>query len=557
MQEHQKSETTGKSSEAGNAWLVRQDVVVSDYHTANLKALSLLSKGVDSVGFIIEDPSTVSDENISRLLKGIDPSHTEINFLSAGMAVEIIDALKKTAATNGFGISLFRGAVEADPLGRLMANGTLCIPVDHGLDYLALLVTKALGLPRYRSLQVNGSAFVNSGADTVQELAFSISMAVEYLDQLTCRGISPGEAAGKMRFSFGTGSTYFMEIAKLRAARILWALIAEGYQMAGSRMEIHSVTSNWNTTIYDPYVNMLRTQTEAMSAILGGTDSLTVKPYDSAFRTPGDFSERIARNQQLILKEEAFFDKVADPASGSYYIEKLTSLVAENAWKLFLEIEETGGFLLALKSGFVQSLIAETSAKRREGISKRKEILVGTSLYPDPDEKAASAGNIRQDSLTPEIKDLLVDPVTPVRASEILEYLRLAVERAPERPVAFMLAIGNPVMRRARSQFSAGFFGCAGYRIIETDGFSSAEEGCNAAVKSGAHIVVICSSDEEYIQYAPVINSKLEGKAIVVVAGNPPCIEELKSAGIQNFVSIRSDLPGTLRWFNEHIGISN
>ena len=161
------------------------------------------------------------------------------------------------------------------------------------------------------------------------------------------------------------------------------------------KMDIHCVTSEWNKTIYDPYVNMLRTQTEAMSAILGGTDSLTVEPFDIVFRKPDEFSERIARNQQLILKEEAYFDKVADPAAGSYYIENLTSLIAENAWKLFLEIEEKGGFLACLKSGFIQKKLSESAAKRRNDIATRKTILLGTNQYPHNLEKISDTVDMK------------------------------------------------------------------------------------------------------------------------------------------------------------------
>jgi methylmalonyl-CoA mutase len=337
-------------------WLIRQNIKVSDCFDANKKALGILMKGVDSLGFIIENPDSVNEENFEVLLDGIDPSGTEINFLSNGKAREVISYLIRIIDKNGFRKSSVRGAVETDPLGRLMMNGTLCIPVDEGLDYLASLTKETGILPNYRNLQVNGSNFTNAGSGVVQELAFSISMAVEYLSQLTERGIDPDEVASRMRFSFGTGSDYFMEIAKLRAARILWSLVADAYGSGDAerfRMEIHSETKVWNDTVADPYINMLRTQTEAMSAVLGGTDSLTVKPFDIANCPADEFSERIARNQQLILKEEAWFDKVADPSSGSWYIEILTALIAENAWKLFIETENLGGFLSALISGFV------------------------------------------------------------------------------------------------------------------------------------------------------------------------------------------------------------
>lgn len=339
-------------------WLVRQDIRVSDCQEANRKALNVLMKGIDSLGFIIDDPEKINEPYLSVLLEGIDPSGAEINFLSNGKAREIIASLKSILQKKDYHPSSLRGAVEADPLGRLMANGTLCVPVKDGLDYLASLTRETAALPMYRNLQINGSRFTNSGCSAVQELAFSFSMAVEYLAQLTDRGLTADDVASKIRFSFGIGTDYFMEIAKLRAARIIWDVIAESYQPNDKnsfRMEIQSVTRKWNDKVDDPYVNMLRTQTEAMSAILGGTDSLTVQPFDIATCPPDEFSERMARNQQLILREESWFGKVADPSAGSYYIENLTSLIADNTWKLFLEMEKGGGFPEALNSGFLKS----------------------------------------------------------------------------------------------------------------------------------------------------------------------------------------------------------
>ena len=365
-------------AKSGNAWLVRQDIKVGEYASANKKALSILMKGIDSVGFIISDPESINEKNFKVLLDGINPECAEINFRSIGKAKEILEIFAKIYDTNVYDRAKITGAIETDPLGRLMLNGTLCIPVEEGFDYLGSLTIASRVLPNYRILQINGSDFSNAGAGAVQELGFAISMAVEYLDKLSERGIKPADAAQKIRFSFGIGSNYFMEIAKLRAARLLWDVIGAGYEPGEknlTRMEIHCTTSKWSTILYDPYVNMLRTQTEAMSAILGGTDSLTINPFDSDFREPGEFSERIARNQQLILKEESYFDKVADPAAGSYYIENLTTMVAEHAWKLFLEIEEKGGFITALRSGFVQKKISESAADRKIDVKRVKELL--------------------------------------------------------------------------------------------------------------------------------------------------------------------------------------
>jgi methylmalonyl-CoA mutase len=352
----------------GNGWLVRQNIEVSDYYAANRKALDILMKGIDSLGFIIVDPESVSRENFDILLKDIRIESIEINFHSAGKAKEILDILSGIVSGRGLDPEKIQGAIEADPLGRLMQNGSLCVSVGEGFDYLASLTAKASELISLWTIHFDAAYFRNAGFDTVQELAYGLSAGTEYISQLTARGVSAEAAASKIRFSFGTGPDYFMEIAKLRAARLLWSVILKGFIPEGCkdiRMQIHTVTGRQNKTINDPYVNMLRTQTEAMSAILGGTDSLTVEPYDSVFRKPDEFSERIARNQQLILKEEAYFDKVADPAAGSYYIEKLTDLIVEKSWRLFIETEDLGGFISLLTSGYMKKKISEMAAKRK------------------------------------------------------------------------------------------------------------------------------------------------------------------------------------------------
>lgn len=352
-----------------NNWRIRQNIEVGDYSQANKKALDVLMKGVDSLGFRIADPDSINEENIKILLRDIHTESVETNFFSNGRAKEILDILINTASEARLDFSEIHGAIEADPLGRLMLNGTLCIPEEAGFDYLFSLTKSSSVFPGLKTIHLCASNFGNTGADIVQELAFGISMGSEYLAQLTGRGLSAGYAASKIRFSFGVGSSYFQEIAKLRAARLLWSAVVNGFDPGNSEsavMDIHCVTSKWNKTSDNPYLNMLRTQTEAMSAVLGGADSLTVEPFDLVFREPDDFSERIARNQQLILKEEAYFDKVADAPAGSYYIENLTHLIAENGWKLFVETEEQGGFLSALKSGFIQAKLTESAEKNNK-----------------------------------------------------------------------------------------------------------------------------------------------------------------------------------------------
>jgi methylmalonyl-CoA mutase len=329
-------------------------------------------KGVDSLGFVISDPESISLRNLELLLNDILPEAVELNFLSNGRAKELAIFFMEWISRKGADPQKISGAVETDPLGRLALNGTLCIPVEQGLDYLAEVAGSLSSLPLFRAIHLNASIFGNAGSDINQEIAFGLSMGTEYLDQLTARGLDAGMALSKIRFSFSIVPEYFLQIAKLRAARLLWSVIAEGFQPGNkeaAKMDIHCITGRWNKTLYDPYVNLLRT--EAMSAILGGTDSLTVEPYDVIFRDPSEFSERIARNQQIILKEESYFDKVADPGAGSYYIEKLTSLLADSAWRLFLETEKKGGFFESLKAGFIQDKIKEAALKRQAEVKNK------------------------------------------------------------------------------------------------------------------------------------------------------------------------------------------
>ncbi len=547
-------------SKSGNNWLIRQNISVSDYSAANRKALDILMRGVDSLGFIIEDPESVNYENFKTLLSDIHPEVTEINFLSNGKAIEILDIFSRIIQDKGADPAKVRGAVEADPLGRLLVNGTLCVPPETGFDYLARLTASSKNLPLFRTIHLNASNLSNAGAGIVQELGYGLSMGSEYMAQLTSRGIDAAFAASSIRFSFGTGSDYFLEIAKLRAARLLWSAVIKGFipDTAGeTKMKIHCVTSAWNKTLFDPHVNMLRTQTEAMSAVLGGTDSLTVEPFDIVFRRPDDFSERIARNQQLLLREEAYFGKVADPAAGSYYIENLTRLIAEKAWRLFVDTWEKGGFLEALKSGSVQSDIEASARERIREVATGKKIFVGTNQFPDGSQHLPQSTDLSA-AFGKKVTgaDLLIDPVVLTRGSEEFERIRIDVLNSGKLPVVFLLTIGNLSMRRARAQFSAGFFGSAGYKIIDNPGFSSAGEGTDAFLESGADIAVICSSDDEYLTYTPEIVNRLKGNGIIVIAGNPASSGELKELGIGLFIHMKSDVAEMLRLFNGLLGIN-
>lgn len=349
-----------------------------------------------------------------------------------------------------------------------------------------------------------------------------------------------------------------MEIAKFRAARTLWAKIVEQYNptcKCACKMIIHAATSMFNLTLFDPYVNMLRTQTEAMSAAIAGVESITVSPYDSVYETPTEFARRIAKNQQLILKHESHLDKVVDPAGGSYYIESLTHSIASEAWKLFLEVEAAGGFQKAVREGVVQKAINESGDNRRTALAKRREILLGTNQYPNFTETSEGREPLQKFCCCGKPEEYKDGTLNLARLGTEFEELRLTTERSGKRPKAFMLTIGNLAMRQARAQFSCNFLATAGYEVIDNLGFKSVEEGVSAALEAKADIVVICSSDDEYAQYAIPAYELLKDKAIFIVAGAPACTEELQAAGIENFIHVRVNVLETLKGLNAKLDI--
>jgi len=323
---------------------------------------------------------------------------------------------------------------------------------------------------------------------------------------------------------------------------------------------MHLTNATYNLSVYDPYVNMLRTTTSSMSAILGGADSLTVQPFDVPFETPTAFAERIARNQQLIIKEESYFYKVADPAAGSYYVESLTDSLIKAAWELFLEIQEKGGYLAAVKTGFIQQQIKEAAQKRDMQIATRREVILGTNQYPNTSEQ------LKQD-FHPEIfeaddrrsESALVETIVNYRGPQAFERLRYQTDlfsRQNKRPKVWMLTYGNLAMSKARAGFASNFYGCAGYEIQDNAGFASIEKGIEAAKDSGAEIIVLCSSDEEYTDTALKAFEALHPNQIVVIAGYPmPLANELKAAGMEHFIHVKSNLLETLKQFQQLLGI--
>lgn len=546
-----------------NHWKVRQTVDATDVKAANKRALDILMKGVDSINFVIDGKKGISEADFSTLMNGIAAPHIEVNFSGVkGHAAEVVEYLTKLAKTEGWEPKDIRGSVDYDPLRRLTVKGAFCKETPNVFEKAKSIIEKAAGLPRFRTINVSGYIFHNAGSTIVQELAFALAMGNEYLSKLTELGMKVDEVATRMKFTFAVSSNYFMEIAKFRAARMLWANIVNAYgagRDCARKMRITAVTSQWNQTVYDPYVNMLRGTTEAMSAALAGVDSLEVTPFDASFEKPTVFSDRIARNTQILLKEESYFDRVVDPAAGSYYIENLTASIAQEAWKLFKEVEEKGGYLEAFKGGFIQQAIAATAQKRDMNIATRREILLGTNQYPNFTEKLSAEviGNIEKqcNCNCQNSEEKIADPIIEYRGAQAFEELRMKTDKAAKQPVAFMLTFGNLAMCRARAQFASNFFACAGFATMDNNRFSTIEEGVKAALDVKADIVIACSSDDEYTEAVPKIAELIGNKAIVVVAGDPASKAELESKGITHFINVKSNVLETLRGYQTELGI--
>ncbi len=534
-----------------NLWHVRQNIVVDDPKAANAKALDILNKGVDSIGFRIPR-DMVSRLTVETLLEGIYADCVELNFKTCQRhSVELAEILVKYFQDKGIDLEKVEGSIDFDPLEKILTGGKDTTEVlAEGKKLIEVLAP----LPKFRCIGVNSVSLNNAGAYIYQELGYALAWGNEYLQQLTEAGVEATTAAKHIKFNMGVSENYFMEIAKFRAARLLWAQIVKQYEPkcdCACQMHVCAYTSEYNQTLFDSYVNLLRSQTETMSAAIANVDSIVVTPFDKPYETPDDFSERLARNQQLLLKEEAHFDKLVDVSGGSYYIEHLTDAIAQQAWKLFLEVEETGGFLAQALAGKVQEVINGSNDKRHADAAKRKEFMLGTNQFPNFTEKADGKQPVSAAcGCKSEACEATIPTLNRSRMASEFEALRLETEAAKHQPVAFMLTIGNLAMRQARAQFSCNFLACAGYKVIDNLGFKTVEEGVDKALEAGADIVVICSSDDEYAEYAIPAFKYLNGRAMFVVAGAPACSEDLKAAGIENFIHVKVNQLETLRQYN-------
>ena len=364
-----------QASQTQNAgWLNQPNVEIGEEKETNLRLKSMLKKGAEALMVNLEKNEKVE---LTKLLDGIKLSETPVFFQTGGREVATVSELLRFIPYQ------MKGGLADDGLARWTQTGELSASY---FKELANCIQQTQKSPQFRTVCVSSHVFHNAGANIAQELAFTLSSAVTYLDKLTDEGLTVEEILSKVYFSLSIGTNYFLEIAKLRALRYLWERISGQFLKEVVRYDkaycyIHAQTSTFYDAAITPNTNMLRATTEAMSAVMGGCDALTVHAYDAVFQESDEFSERIARNISILLKGESYLDKIIDPAAGSYYLENLTLQLADKAWELFLAIEEKGGFMEAVTQNVIQESIEENYEQTLRALQDGKRVMVGVNKF--------------------------------------------------------------------------------------------------------------------------------------------------------------------------------
>lgn len=577
-----------------DGWEVSQEFVYPETDMFNQSVLYDLNRGLTSVSFSLDYPSGLGQDpdkdsngdtgqgglslasraDLVTAFKKIDFSSISLqaNPRQAYLAfycllIDFLDSRKISRDT-------LKGNMIADPFAQLAENGGLTCPLDKAIDEVAACVAwSSENTPSFKSLGIDLSVYERAGASAIQELAVALGAGVEYMRLLQDRGIDLETTAGNMVFHFAMGSDFFLNIAKVRAARRLWSTVIKtcGCSEQVQRMRIHARTSSYNKTLFDPHVNLLRATTEAYSAVLSGCDSICVAPFDSISGLPDEMSRRISRNIQIILKEECHGHRIIDPGGGAWFLEDLTNNLAESAWSEFQEMEKQGGLSQILLQGNLQQQVAEVAASKKAEVGKRKQVIVGTNMYSIQGEiphaglkfdyrafqekrntemfQYKSSRNIAADGPVPNLSDeftptqmmetvlnLAKQEATIGQLSEALGHStescfttrsldknRLASDyeelrqnadifkaKTGDWPQVFLVNMGPLKQHKARADFSTGFVEPGGFQVIGNEGFESVQSAVDATIAAKAKIAVICSTDDTYPTLVPEIAKKVK-----------------------------------------------
>lgn len=597
-------------------WLIAQELPYGCLEKFNTVLKSDLMRGQNSVAVLPDvatrrglDPdeaacgevgecglslSTLDDA--SKAFAGVDLQAAPVLVFAGASALPMAGLLKAVSGDKGFS-----GAVLADPLTEWARDGKLDISLDDAYAELGAVSKWAAG-KGIRTVGIQANLWADAGGSAVEELAFGLATGAAYFRALAVAGVPEDEIAPRFVMALSLGSNLFMQIAKLRAARLLWDRIVESFGVKPAPLFIHGRSSIFNKSVLDPHTNMLRATAEGFSGVIGGVDSMHVAAFDEPARTPDEFSTRIARNIHVILAEECGFAEVADAAGGAWYVESLTIELAKKAWALFQDIEKRGGMAAALREGFPQSVVAAGAKARLDAVSKRRESVLGVNLFPNPSETpltpntdcaekkceerskkiaAARKGGVAIADLSVEdvakafqtgatigeVRKALprkgpgapdISRVRVIRAAQGYEALRAAAKDNP--PQVWLAKFGPPKQSKARADFSSGFFATGGYDVRQqVAGAKSVEEALEQAVASKAPIVVVCSTDDTYPEiipaFVPALKAKLPGVKVILAGYPADQIEAHKASGVDDFIHIKVDCLAFLTNLHKELGI--
>jgi methylmalonyl-CoA mutase len=542
-------------------WKVAQSHANPDPQALNHELLQALNRGLSMINLRLkhsDDPRGIDIPDaagFSTILQGIDLKAAPL-FIQTDMADnDIFAMLEDHCAKNGIDLSELEGAIGFDPTGEFARKGATDMPLDELWQKVLRDVQTRVGkAPKMAAFIIDGTVYEAAGASGTQELAFVLATAIGYIHGLTAAGMRIDDIAPLMAVKLSLGSNFFMEIAKIRAFRLLWAemIRAWGGNDESQKVWIHGKTAFFNKSTYDIYVNMLRTTTEAFSGVIGGVDSLEVERFDALLTESTEFSRRIARNQQLILAEEAHFGKVIDPAGGCYFVESLTQQLAEQAWSLMQELDGQGGMVRCLREGRIHELIAPVAKARVDAAHTRKDVFVGVNMYANPDDNPP---NIPQHEAAAGSKAVKLEKgaLPRNRALAGLEALRMNISAA--KPKVFLLTMGTISEYKARADFASGFFSVGGFEVIPGKGYTEIEDAVKAARESGAKAFCLCSTDDNYENLVAPLCKEL-GNTMILAGYPKDKIDLYSSQGIDIFIHLRANLYDTLSDLAKKLGVN-
>ena len=511
---------------ATGGWRIREEIVATDAEDANCAACRAVAAGAEGIAF--SSLLVKSSDELALLLKNLGEVPVHFELANERLIRLLIERLSRNW-TGG---------------RRIAAEISTGCDALTSLDFAADVIDVAPA--GFVPFAIPGETFEEAGATAVEEVGFTLAAGVDFLGAMEERGVNVDRAAAAIGFGFAVGANYFFQIAKLRAFRMAWARVVESFGGTGeaARARIAARTSRWNKTVYDPHLNILRGTTEAMAAVLGGADSVMVLPFDACYKAPNEASQRLARNTQLLLKHEAWLNRVADAGGGSYYLETLTDFLAREGWKSMQEIEARGGYRKASAEGAIRRTLDQSLTAREQAVATRRRVMVGTNQYANRAERAL--GRIDEQRMN-----------QTRRGARAYEELRLRTERhaaqGGKTPRVLLAEIGDVKIRMARANFAANFFACAGFEIAARR-FKKAKE----IAAADGDLIVLCSADRNYAALAAELMQKLKAlgrETPVIVAGNPENAAEIAAAGIAGFVHTRSKPLEVLTKWQQRLGI--